>query len=42
MQGCFFIQSLHFSYEFQEDSVQDSKQCSSVPLHLSGQRGIPS
>lgn len=36
MQGYCFIQSLHFSYELQEDSMQDSKQCSSVPLHPSG------
>jgi hypothetical protein len=25
-QGCCFIQSLHFSYELQEDSVQNSNQ----------------
>jgi len=25
IQGCCFIQSLHLSYELQEDSVQDSK-----------------
>jgi hypothetical protein len=42
IQGCCFIQSLHFSYELQEDSVQLSKQCSSVPFHPSEQRGIPS
>jgi hypothetical protein len=42
LQRCCFIQSLHFSYELQEDSVQNSKQCSSVPLHPSERRGIPS
>jgi hypothetical protein len=42
IQGYCFIQSLHFSYELQEDSVQDSKQCSSVPLYPSERRGIPS
>jgi hypothetical protein len=36
IQGCCFIQSLHFSYELQEDFVQDSKQRSSIPLHPSG------
>jgi len=41
IQGYCFIQSLHFSYELQEDSVQDSKQCSSVPLHPFGRCGIP-
>jgi hypothetical protein len=25
-QGCYFIQSLHFSYELQEDFVQNSNQ----------------
>jgi len=38
--GCCFIQSLYFSYELQEDSVQDFIQCSSIPLHPSGRRGI--
>jgi hypothetical protein len=41
IQGCCFIQSLHLSYELQEGSMQDFKQCSSVPLHPSGRRGIP-
>jgi hypothetical protein len=41
LQWCCFIQSLHFSYELQEDSVHNSKQCSSVPLHPSERRGIP-
>jgi hypothetical protein len=40
LQG-YFIQSLHFNYELQEDSLQDAKQYSSVPLHLSGRCGIP-
>jgi hypothetical protein len=42
IQECCFIQSLHFSYELQEDFVQDSKQCTSDPLHQSGRHGIPS
>jgi len=39
-QGCCFIQSLHFSYELQENSMQNSNQ--SVPLYPSGRRGISS
>jgi hypothetical protein len=31
IQGCCFIQSLHFSYELQEDSVQKSKQSVQFP-----------
>jgi hypothetical protein len=42
IQGCYFIQSLHFSCELQEDYVQDSKQCSSVPLHPSRRCVFPS
>lgn len=30
-QGCCFIQSLHFSYELQEDSVQNSNQSVQFP-----------
>jgi hypothetical protein len=40
-QGYCYIQSLHFSYVLQEDSVQKSRQWSSSPLHLSGRCGIP-
>jgi hypothetical protein len=40
IKGCCFIQSLHFSFELQEDFVQDSKQYSSVPLHLSRRCGF--
>jgi len=32
LQGCCFIQSLHFCDKFQEDFVQDFKQCSSSSL----------
>jgi hypothetical protein len=31
IQGCCFIQSLHFSFELQEDSVQNSKQLVQFP-----------
>jgi len=40
IQGCYFIQSLHFSYELQEYSMQNSKRCSSAPLHPFGWCGI--
>jgi hypothetical protein len=30
-QGCWFIQSLHFSYELQEDSMQNSNQSVQFP-----------
>jgi hypothetical protein len=30
-QGCCFIQSLHFSYELQEDSMQNSNQSDEFP-----------
>jgi len=39
-QGCCYFQSLHFSYMLQEDSVQNSRHCSSSPLHLFGRRDI--
>jgi hypothetical protein len=39
-QGYCYIQSLHFSYVLQEDSVQNSRQWSSSPLHPFGRRGI--
>jgi len=42
LQGCCFIQSLHFSDKLQEDFVQDFKQCSLVPLHPSRRLEIPS
>jgi len=41
-QGCCFIQSLHFSYVLQEDSVKFSRKFISVPCQPSGRRGIPS
>jgi hypothetical protein len=41
-QGYCYIQSLHFSYVLQEDSVQNSRQWSSSPLHPSEWLGIPS
>jgi hypothetical protein len=41
-QGYYYIQSLHFGYVFQEDSVQVSRHCNSDPLHPSGRRVIPS
>jgi len=31
IQGCCFIQSLHFNYEVQEDSVQNSKCVDQFP-----------
>jgi len=35
LRGCCFIQSLHFSYELQEDSVQNSNQSVQLPcIHL--------
>jgi hypothetical protein len=39
-QGYYYIQSLHFGYVLLEDSVQNSRQWSSNPLHPSGWRGI--
>jgi len=41
-QGCCYFQSLHFSYMLQEDSVHNSRQCSSSPLHPSRSRDISS
>jgi hypothetical protein len=40
--GCCYFQSLHFSYMLQEDSVHNSRQCSSSPLHPSRSRDISS
>jgi hypothetical protein len=42
LQGCCFIQSLHFIDKLQEDSVQNSQQYNSFPLHPSRRRGIQS
>jgi len=39
-QGYCYIQSLHFGYVLQEDSVQNSRQCSSDPLHQSGRQEL--
>jgi hypothetical protein len=40
IQGCWYIQSLHFVYVLQEDYVQNSRQWNSSPLHPFGRRGI--
>jgi len=41
-QGCYFIQSLLFSYVLQEDSVKFLRKFISVPFQPSRRRGIPS
>jgi len=41
-QRCCYIQNLHFSYLLQEDSLQNTRQCCSSPLHPSGRCGISS
>jgi hypothetical protein len=42
IQGSCFIQSLHFCFVLQEDSVWISRQLNSVPLQPSGRRVTPS